>query len=52
MNLTIQRLKAELSDIIKKGSSPEDIRAFFKPKDDLDDLVVKCVMWGHYFWPK
>jgi len=52
MNLTIQRLKFELSEIIKDGAEPLTLRNFFKPTSDLDDLVVKCVMWGHYFWPK
>jgi predicted phage terminase large subunit-like protein len=52
MNLTIQRLQAELSAIIKVGSDPEKVREFFKPKDNLEELVVKCIMWGHYFWPK
>lgn len=50
--LTIDRLRTEFEGIIKKGMKPEEIRKFFVPKGDLDELVVKCVMWGHHFWPK
>ena len=52
MNLTIQRLRAELSEIITQGAEPLALREFFKPSKDLEELVVKCVLWGHHFWPK
>lgn len=51
MKLTIQRLKTEFAKIIKDGADPQAIRDFFRPKEPTE-LVVKCVMWGHYFWPK
>ena len=52
MQLTIKRLRTEFSQIITDGADPQTIREFFRPTGDMDDLVVKCVMWGHYFWPK
>ena len=52
MNLLVKKLKSELTEIIKTGAEPEKLREFFKPKDNLDELVVKCVMFGHYFLPK
>lgn len=51
MELTIQRLQAEFQTILEKAE-PDAIRAFFRPTGDLDDLTVKSILWGHYFWPK
>lgn len=52
MNLTIQRLKTEFAKVIEDGADSEEIREFFRSTGDPTELVVKCVMWGHYFWPK
>lgn len=43
-------LKGELKKIIENGGDPEELRVFFRPNGD--DLVEKCVLWGHYFLPK
>lgn len=52
MKLYIQRLGSEFSQIIAEGADPSRIRKFFRPKGDLTELVVKCILWGHHFWPK
>ena len=52
MNLLMQKLRGEFIEILKGGSDPDEIREFFRPKDNLDELVVKCIMWGHHFLPK
>lgn len=52
MNLLNNSLKAELVQIIKEGGDPEKLRNFFKPKDNLDEVVIKCILWGHTFLPK
>jgi len=49
---TVQRLKPIFNDIVFRGADPLEMREFFKPKGDLDELVVKCVLWGHHFLPK
>jgi len=52
MQEKIDKLKKQLSEIIGKGADPEELRKFFRPSKDMDDLVVRCILWGHYFWPK
>jgi phage terminase large subunit-like protein len=51
MNQTITRLRSEFARILKKAE-PEEIREFFRPSDNMEELVVKCVMWGHHFLSK
>ena len=45
-----KKLSKEFSDILDKAD-PKEIRDFFRSKE-IDELVVKCVIWGHHFWPK
>jgi len=52
MNQLIDKLKSELSVIIGNGAKPEEIREFFRPKDNLDEMTVRSVLLGHYFFPK
>lgn len=52
MKLTIKRLSSEFTKIIKDGAEPEEMRTFFRCDKGLDEVVVKCVLWGHHFWPK
>ena len=52
MQQTIKRLRKELNDILAEGAEPKALCDFFRPTRGLDELVVKCVLWGHYFWPK
>ena len=42
----------ELSLILKEGADPKALRDFFATSHSFDDLVVKCVLWGHYFLPR
>jgi predicted phage terminase large subunit-like protein len=51
MQQTIDRLKAEFAEVLKENE-PGKIREFFVPKGDMDELVVKCVIWGHHFLNK
>lgn len=48
MEETIERLKKEFHGILTKAE-PDEIREFFRPKGNLDELTVKCLLWGHYF---
>lgn len=50
MNLYINKLRTEFTEVI--GKDPSDIREFFKPSENLDELVVKVILWGHHFLPK
>ena len=52
MNIYIDKLRAEFGAIIVSGGEPEKIRHFFRPSDNLDELVVKCILWGHHFLPR
>lgn len=52
MNIYKDILKKELSDIIERGAKPEELRRFFQPTRDMDELVVKCILWGHTCLPK
>lgn len=52
MELYIQKLKSELLAIIEAGAKPEALRAFFRPTENLEELTVKCILWGHYFLPR
>lgn len=38
--------------MILKEAKPEEIRDFFRPSADLNELVVKCILWGHHFMPR
>lgn len=51
MENKIQLFKEEFLEILKE-SEPERIRKFFNKSNDLDELVIKCIMWGHHFLPK
>lgn len=52
MKLIIEKLKSEFGEVLASGAEAEKVREFFRPKGDINELVVKCVMWGHHFWPK
>jgi predicted phage terminase large subunit-like protein len=52
MNIYIQKLRTEFGEIIAAGGDVEAIRNFFRPSGNLDELVVKAVLWGHYFLPR
>jgi len=52
MQEKVDRLKDLLSKIILDGADSDTLRKFFRPSGDMDDLVIKCVLWGHHFWPK
>jgi phage terminase large subunit-like protein len=45
-------LKGELSLLYEKGGDPESVRVFFRTFKDLDELVIKCLLWGHTFMPR
>jgi predicted phage terminase large subunit-like protein len=51
MEETIQKLQSQFSEILSRAE-PDEMREFFHPSGDLDDLVVKCVIWGHHFLPR
>lgn len=51
MNLYIQKLHTEFGELLKEAN-PAKIREFFKPSENMDELVVKCILWGHHFWPR
>lgn len=46
-----ERLKFEFKNILKEAK-PEAIREFFRPTGDLDELIIKCVFFGHHFLPR
>ncbi len=50
MELYIHKLQAELKEILKEAK-PEDLRLFFRPTENIDELVVKCILWGALFPP-
>ena len=54
MELQKKILKAELSKIMEDGADPKAIMKFFRTPgiDNLDELVVKAVLWGHLFLPR
>lgn len=51
MQQKIEKLRDEFIKILEKAE-PAEIRAFFQPSKDMDELVIKCVLWGHYFMGK
>jgi len=51
MNIYKKKLKAEFIKILKE-SDKDEIRNFFRASENLDEMVVKCVLWGHHFMPK
>lgn len=48
----IKKLQSEFAQIIEAGAEPERIRDFFRPSENMDELIVKCILWGHHFLPK
>jgi len=52
MKLLKQNLRSELQEIYKKDADPEKLREFFRTYANLDELVIKCILWGHCFLPK
>ena len=51
MNLYKEKLKNDFSQVLKK-SEPEQMREFFRYTENMDELVVKVVLWGHHFLPR
>jgi predicted phage terminase large subunit-like protein len=50
-----EKYKKEFTGILQKnkdGDNTEIIDFFRVKRDNLDELVVKCILWGHYFMPK
>lgn len=47
-----QKCQTEFLKILKDGGDPKEIAAFFRDFRSLDELVVKCLLWGHHFMPK
>ena len=48
----ITKFKRELKAIIKIPDNEEELQKFFAPQQDIEELVVKCIMWCHYFMPE
>ena len=46
-----EQLEAQLDEILKEGDN-EKIKKFFQQFDGMNELVIKCVLWGHTFFPK
>lgn len=46
------RFQKEFDKIIAKGADKDKIKKWFREFNSLDELSVKCIMWGHHFWPK
>jgi phage terminase large subunit-like protein len=46
-----QLLEKELGEIVSRGKS-EEIREFFEKIHGMEELVIKCILWGHMFLPK
>ena len=53
MNLYIDKLKKDFISILERDN-PEEIRDFFRTTkvENLDELIVKVVLWGHHFMPR
>ena len=51
LNLYKEKLKNDFSQVLKK-SEPEQMREFFRYTENMDELVVKVVLWGHHFLPR
>jgi len=53
MNKTVkqEQLEAELQELLSEGDNKK-IRSFFERFEDMEELVIKCIMWGHFFLPK
>jgi predicted phage terminase large subunit-like protein len=43
-----KQYQMQFQEILKKAD-PKEIREFFRPSGNIDELVVKCVLWGHHF---
>lgn len=52
MNIYIDKLRTEFGEIIDQGGDKDKIRDFFRPSGNIDELVVKCILWGHHFLPR
>jgi len=46
-----EQLESQLQILISEGKN-EKIREFFEHFSDMEELVIKCIMWGHFFLPK
>lgn len=52
MNIYKDALKMEFIELLENKAEPEKIRDFFRPSRDMDELIVKCILWGHHFLNK
>ena len=46
-----EQLDSKLQEVLAEGK-PEKVIAFFTDINDMEELVIKCVLWGHTFLPK
>lgn len=46
-----EQLESQLQELLSEGKN-DKIRKFFEKISDMEELVIKCVMWGHTFLPK
>lgn len=46
-----EQLESQLQEILAEGEN-EKLREFFGTFADMEELVTKCIMWGHFFLPK
>jgi phage terminase large subunit-like protein len=51
MDYLIDKLKLELIELLNEADKDKLVK-FFAKFDSLDELVVKCILWGHHFWPR
>jgi len=52
MNIYKDKCRQEFSEILNSGADKVQIREFFRTWGNIDELVVKVLIWGHYFLPK
>ncbi len=52
MNIYKKKRQTELQNIMNLSSNEIALRDFFREYKNTDDLVVKCILWCHYFLPK
>ena len=51
-DILIKNLQEQFSAILDKGADKNEIKEFFRTYASTEELVVKCIIWGHHFWPK
>lgn len=51
-DILIERIRREFNEARNSKDENKNIVAFFREYDSLDELSIKCVLWGHYFLPR